>query len=564
MLKEVRIKNLALINEAVLDLESGLNIMTGETGSGKSIIINSINIALGEKANKSMIRTGEKFGLAELLFTECPEKVLEILDEAQIPRDGTSILITRRITADSSIARINGETANLAAVKKITSGLIDIYGQHDHQSLLDPANHINILDMFAGDELTEAKEAFSSEYRNFKKLREKYKSFEMTPEELARRMESIRFECKEIEEAELKPGEDRILEEEYKKLSSLEMLSDSLNKLKFTVSGEESGITASAASAAALAAYINSVFPGSDELKSILSQIKDIEALSSDLSHELSRFVDKNSFDREIFEKVKGRLDKLNKLKSKYGNSVDACLEHYDKAQAELASYEDYNRKRAELVSAMSLSGSHLKALADTLTGIRKKYGEILSANITELLDELNFNSARFEIRISSAGKIGSKGADNVEFLISTNMGEPLLPLARIASGGELSRIMLAIKSAVAEKDDMPTLIFDEIDTGISGRTAQKVSEKLAYLSVTHQLICITHLPQIAAMADHHFCIKKEVSGQSTITGIDKLDSTKEAFEIARLISGDIITNESLKNAEQLKSSASLFKASIL
>ncbi len=559
MLKNVHLKNLALIKEADIDFNSGLNIMTGETGSGKSIIIGSINIALGDKANKGMIRNGADHALVELQFVSEDEKVFEALRELDISRDGNNILISRKITPDSSAAKINGEHVTLANLRKITSLLVDVHGQHEHQSLLDPAKHLDIVDGFAGANVLEKKNELKAEFEHYKELRKEYSSYNMDEESLQREIELIQHELNEIVNASITEGEDEQLEAEYKKLSSAENIIKSASRALNNIDDEEKGVLTKTQESLK---QIDSVIEFDSSLKDIKSMLTDIDSIAKDLSGALSHYIDHNRFDGARFAEVRDRLDLINHLKSRYGNSIQEINQHATELEDRLNRYSNYSQTRNELIEHLKASARKLNVISSELSDMRKEVAGRLEPLIISNLKDLNFADIRFNIDFKKTEKITLNGFDKVEFLLSANPGEPLAPLVKVASGGELSRIMLAIKSAVAKQDNIPTLIFDEIDTGISGFTAQKVAEKLDLLSKSHQIICITHLPQIAAMADHHYQIRKSVEDGSTISGIIGLSEEQMIYEIARLVGGAEITHAALNNAKELKAEAKKRKIS--
>lgn len=557
MLKNVHLKNLALIKEADIDFDHGLNIMTGETGSGKSIIIGSINIALGDKANKGMIRSGADQALVELQFVTQDEKILKALSELGIEADGDNIIISRKITPDSSAARINGEHVTLANLKKITSMLVDIHGQHEHQSLLDPAKHLSIVDEFSGSAVGNKKAEIRAELEHYRELRKEFSSYNMDEESLNREIDLISHELSEIEKAAVLDGEDVQLEAEYKKLASSEHILKSVSRSLNDVDDESSGIITRIQDAIK---HLEEVIQYDDGLKEIRSMMTDIDSISKDLSGTLSHYMDQNQFDGERFAAVRERLDLINHLKSRYGNTIEEITQYAKQQKDRLERYSNYTKIREELSEKMKISARALNVMAGELSDMRKEAAARLEPLIISNLKDLNFADVRFFIDFQKADKISANGFDKVEFLISANPGEPLAPLVKVASGGELSRIMLAIKSSAANEDKIPTLIFDEIDTGISGFTAQKVAEKLKLLASNHQIICITHLPQIAAMADHHYQIHKSVEDGSTISGIEALSEEEMVYEIARLVGGAEITEAALANARELKATARALK----
>ncbi len=560
MLKNVHLKNLALIREADIDYESGLNIMTGETGSGKSIIISSINMALGDKASKSFIRNGSDFGLVELLFTSDDPAIAKLLGEMDISSSGREIIITRKITPDSTVSKINGETTTLANLRTLTSKLIDIHGQHEHQSLLNQSSQLDILDDFGKQAVSDAKESLRKSYNDFKSLKNRYKDFNLDETALEKEMSLAEYELKEISDASLLKDEDIKLEAEYKKLSAWEKLSESMAASGAALSGENSGAGQLIGKALAELNFALTSAPDDEELKLLKNTVTDLDSVVRDVYRDIEKYSERHAFDGERFAKIRGRLDTINRLKSRYGQTVDDILKYADDLEKKLEGFRNYNETRNDIISKMNICRSELNKKAAALSEARKETAAKLTPMIVKNLKDLNFLTAEFSIDFTRTDKISDNGWDRIDFLISTNPGEKLMPLSKVASGGELSRIMLAIKSSIAENDNMPTLIFDEIDTGISGKTAQMVGEKLNELSKSHQIICITHLPQIAAMADTHFGIHKEVDDGNTISGIAKLSDEVSAMEIAKLISGASVTKTSLESAIELKSNAHKMK----
>lgn len=578
MLQNVHLKNLALIKEADINLGRGLNIMTGETGAGKSIIIGSINMALGDKASHSFIRNGAEYGLVELIFDTNDERVSQILASYDIPFEDNQVIITRKITPESSTAKINGETVTLSRLREVTSLLVDIHGQHEHQTLLNPANHLTIIDEFAGSSIEAIKQELKENYSEYKKLRNEYRQFAQNPEELAKEISFLEFEIKEIDDAQLKANEDTLLEAEYKKLSAAQQINEGLMKLRNNFIDETGSIINRLSDGLRELNYLITIEP---ELKNFQTPMMDLDSIARDLGHDLSRFIDTHTFDAARYNEIHERLNDINRLKSKYGNSVEEILDYKEELANKLSSIKNYTRNKASIAAKMEKIRSEVNILAQNLSDLRKSSALILEKRISDNLKDLNFLNIDFKINFSKTDKIYENGFDKVEFMISTNVGEPVKPLVKVASGGELSRVMLAIKASIADADHTETLIFDEIDTGISGITAQKVAEKMASLCHAenagnggtyqteqdaagnnpqhlngHQLICITHLPQIAAMADTHFVIEKSISDGSTISGIRKLSENDSVLELARLISGNIITQTTLKSAEEMKSAA--------
>ncbi len=559
MLKNVHLKNLALIKEAEIDFNQGLNCLTGETGSGKSIIIGSLNIALGAKANKTMIRSGADYGLVELQFVDPDEKVKAALSELDIPLEEDQIIITRKITPDSSISKINGETVTLSNLRKVTTLLVDVHGQHEHQSLLDPAKHLDIVDAFAADNIGEIRKKIREEFDHYRAMRKEYASFNMDEETLQREIELLQHELNEINTASASEGEDEQLETEYKRLSSSEQILKAVSRSLNDIDAEEGGVQSLIQDAMK---HLEEVLPYDDSLNEMKSMMTDIDSIAKDLSGTLSHYLDRNQFDGERYGEIRARLDVINHLKSRYGNSITEINAHAEQVSQQLEKYKNYSQNRDELAQQLKSSAKTLNILSAELSSVRKEAAQKLEPLIIANLKDLNFADVRFSIDFQKTEKITVNGFDKVEFLLSANPGEPLAPLVKVASGGELSRIMLAIKASAAGEDRIPTLIFDEIDTGISGFTAQKVAEKMHLLSRSHQILCITHLPQITAMADHHYQIHKSVEDGSTISGIEALGEEESVYEIARMVGGAEITEAALSNARELKAQAKKHQSS--
>lgn len=550
MLKNIHLKNLALIEEADIDLKEGLNIMTGETGSGKSIIIGSVSIALGGKANKQMIRRGSTFGLIELLFTSSNPEVFKAIDRLGIERDSENIMITRKITPDSSVSKINGENVTLSNLKKVTSLLVDVHGQHDHESLLNPAKHIQILDDFGKNDIKAIKDSLAEELASYKELRERFKAFDMDEEALERETSLLEYEADEIENAALTPGEDKKLEEEYKALEKAQSSWQSLSLLRYIFDDEANGLVQKSSEAMK---EINEASKADSSLLSYKSSLADIDSLIKDFSHDLNRRMDEKGFDEQRFMEVSERLDQINRLKNKYGNTLEEIEDHRLKCRRRLKQLSNFSSEKEKLSEEMQASKARINSIARDLSAARKKTASALEPLIIENLKDLNFLSVEFKIDFKNAGRISKEGFDQVEFMISLNPGEPLKPLSEVASGGELSRIMLSLKSSLAQNDHIETLIFDEIDSGISGKTAARVADKMKTLSRNHQIICITHLPQIAAKADSHYLIEKETNGENTISGIRLLNEEESEKELARMISADEVTQAAIDQARELK-----------
>ena len=558
MLLNLHVKNLALIEETEIEFGQGMNILTGETGAGKSILLGSVNLALGNKTSGDVIGRYGDSALVELSFFVDNEEKIRALNEMDIyPEDGM-VTISRRIMPNKSVIKVNGETITATNVRKITELLIDIHGQHDHQSLLYKKNHLDILDKYAKDELLEVKDKLSKEYSVYTELGKKLSEMDVSVEERNREKDFLTFEINEIDNANLVIGEDSELEALYRKMINSKKIMEEISVVNRLMScGTEANATDMVGKSFS---SLNSVVQYDETLSSLLEQLSLIDSQIKDFNYELQNYISSMEFDDREFIETENRLNLINGLKAKYGNSIEEILKYYDQAVEKLEYYNDYEHKLSLLKEELAKSEIVVIELCKKIYDIRVKASKALEEEITKALVDLNFGQVVFEIQITTRLNPSKNGFDEAEFMISVNPGEGVKPLAKIASGGELSRIMLGIKSVLAGKDDIDTLIFDEIDTGISGRTAQRVSEKMAAISDKHQIICITHLPQIASMADNHFLISKEVVDGYTQTNITKLNDEEIIEELARMLGGSEITDIVMENARQMKEMASKIK----
>ena len=546
MLLELHVRNLALIEKADIEFTEGLNILTGETGAGKSIIIGSVNMALGGKTSRDSIRTGAENAYIELLFSVTdPAKIqaLKALD-AEPDEDGT-LIISRKITPSRSTSRINDETVTSSRLKAITGLLLDIHGQHEHQSLLHKSKHLEILDAYLCEKTHQIKQKIGEEYLHYQGLKKKLEEFQLDKEGQLREADFCRFEIEEIEKANLKEGEEEELALEYRRFLHSRKITEGLSTAYEAVKID--GISRALREIDAVVQY------DEEGLSSIKSQLSDLENLLSDAGWEISSYMEKMSFDEKTFRETEERLDLIRGLMAKYGGTVSAVQKNLEEKKSRLAELENYDKVRQEVEEELKKSENQLEESCQYLSQIRREGARKLSEKIYQALQDLNFLNVSFTIEIARLPYFTANGYDEAECKISANPGEPARPLKEVASGGELSRIMLAIKAVLADTDQIPTLIFDEIDTGISGRTAQKVSEKLSYIAKSHQVICITHLPQIAAMADSHFEISKSAKDGRTVTTISRLGEDQMVRELARLLGGAEITETVLNNAREMK-----------
>lgn len=561
MLLNLHVKNLALIEEVDVDFEKGLIVLTGETGAGKSLILGSVNIALGNKASKDMIRKGTDYSLVELTFSVSENCAKQLKKYDIYMEEDNIVTVTRKISEGRSISKINGETVNIKTLKNVMSLLIDIHGQHDHQSLLYTKNHLDILDKFAKDSILELKEQIKEEYSKYTKLIKKLEEFNIDEGQKAREIEFAEYEVNEIESANLKPEEDVQVEEEFKKLSNSKEIVTALSEIYNALSYETAGGLGDIINKAVM--DINSIKGMDEKISQFQTELYDIDNLCRELTSQIYDYNSGMDFNPEYVREVEERLDVINHLKLKYGNNIEEILRYKEEKEEYLEKLNNMTDEMESVKNQISELEGTLNNLCTKLSEQRKKAAKELEVLVKQALVDLNFIAVEFEIQITRKESIGENGFDNVEFMISTNPGESVKPLVKVASGGELSRIMLAIKSILATEDDIDTLIFDEIDTGISGQTAMKVAEKMAKISRNHQVICISHLSQIAAMADSHYLIKKTADENSTTTSIKKLTRRQSIEELVRINGGTGITEAGLIHATEMKDMADRTKSNL-
>ena len=550
MLVSLHVKNFAIINEVEVYFKDHLNIMTGETGAGKSIIIGSVNAALGAKINKDIVRSGAEYALVELVFETKDETVFNAMRELDIPIEGEQIIISRKIMSGRSVCRINGENVTASALSTIAGLLIDIHGQHEHQSLLNKSKHMEIVDRFARDEIGLLKTELEHTYKEYLRIKQEQEQSGIDEEKRLREISFLEYEVNEIKSAALVLGEDEELAQRYKKLSNANTISEGLQSV-YHYTGYDSSAAGDAITRALR--QLTKLVEYDETISSYLSQVTDIDALLNDLNRDLSQYISDMESPEEELAIVTKRLDLINHLKSKYGNSMQMILRYCTECVEKLIKYRDYDLYMSKLSRELAESENNLKEISIRLSEIRKRKAKDLTSRIRDALVALNFLDVKFEMVFEQLDHYTANGFDDGEFIISTNPGEALKPLSRVASGGELSRIMLGIKSVLADKDEIETLIFDEIDVGISGRTAQMVSEQLSNIAKHHQIICITHLAQIAAMADAHYVIEKQTDKITTQTLIRKLDDKETIDELSRILGGAEITERVRDNAKEMK-----------
>ena len=559
MLLNLHVKNMALIRELEIDFGKGFNILTGETGAGKSILIGSINVALGMQSFKGFAREDETSALVELVFSVEDPRLKEKIELLDIPVEDGQVIISRRLVGGRSISKVNGETVTLTQVRDLASLLIDIHGQHEHQSLLHKKNHLQILDEYAKEKLAPYKEKGAHIFADYAQIRKKLEASTLDEAARKKEMDFLQFEVEEIDRAELKTGEDEELEERYKKLSNGRKIAENAGEA-YQMTGESEGSSCAADLISTAVQRLQMVQEYDESLQELEKQLSEIESLLSDFNREMSGYLGDLTFDDYEFEQIEKRLDEINRLKVKYGQSIEEILAYREEKEQRLEELQNYDSYVAQLQKSFEEQEALLRDNAKEMSFIRKQYASQLAGQIRAELADLNFLETNFDLEVTESAPLSANGFDEACFLISMNPGSPMRMLGDVASGGELSRIMLAIKTVLADKDQTETLIFDEIDVGISGRTAQKVSEKMAVIARSRQVLCITHLAQIASMADHHFYIEKNVHDGITETSIRELSLAESEEELARILGGAQITETTLKSAREMKEMADATK----
>ena len=552
MLESLHVKNLALIDETEIVFGKGLNILSGETGAGKSILLGALHLALGGRVAKEMLRDESADAVVEAVFSVRDERQRKLLEEMDLPIYEDEVILSRRITESRTVARINGETVPAAKLKQAGSVLLDIYGQQEHQSLTQKKKHMELLDTYGKMEIEPARERVREAFAAYREKRKELDEADMDDRERARELSFLEHETEEIEAAGLSVGEDETLEREYRRQSNGK-------KILEAVSGayqQTGGMDGASDQIGRAIRALSGVEHYDDRLAGFMSMLTDIDGLLNDLNRELSEYQESEAFDARAFAETETRLDEINRLKEKYGNSIEEILAACETKRQRMEQLSSYDSYVAELKAETARLEERLKEACGQLSDVRKKYASRLVRTVEAALRDLNFLDVSFDMQFDQLDHYTLNGTDDGEFMISTNPGEPLKPLRNIASGGEMSRIMLAMKTVLAENDAIDTLIFDEIDSGISGRTAQAVSEKLSVVARDHQVVCITHLPQIAAMADRHFLIEKQVEGGATVSRISLLSREGSIRELARMLGGTEITEKVLENAEEMKNLA--------
>lgn len=548
MLLNIHIKNMALIDEIDINFSDHLNILTGETGAGKSILIDSMMLALGGKTPKDFVRHDAPYGLVELVFTIDSEDMERRLSDMDIPDiDSGQMILSRKIIDNRSVSKVNGETVTITRLKEIASILLDLHAQHENQSLLKQANHLKLLDRYGHELISPVKDNVKKLYSEYDLIKKELSDNNINDEEKQRKLDLLIFEKNEIEAAALKDDEDVLVEEQYEKVSNSKNIAESLSNAASNIeSGAADSIDRSLRELTSISEY-------DSEIADMANSLSTASDLLTEVCRNARAYMEQNIYKEEDYIAIENRLNEINHLKAKYGRTIEDIKAYGEKLSEEYDRLSNQEQYVKELKDKLAAVEDKLCASCNELTAARKETGKRLVKDITAALKDLNFLDVRFDMVFEDTEGYTAEGTDRAYFIISTNVGEEMKPLDQVASGGEISRIMLALKSCLAGVDQIPTLVFDEIDVGISGRTAQMVAEKINAIGKNHQVICITHLPQIAAMADHHYLIQKDVVDGKTITNIEELDEKAQIDEIARLIGGAKITDTVLSGAKEMK-----------
>ena len=551
MLSLLHIENIALIQSADIRFEPGFNVLTGETGAGKSIVIDSIGAVLGERTSRELIRTGAKSALVTAVFTQVPP--LPWLEENGFPTGEEELLLQRELQGDGrNVCRIGGKLVTVAQLRELGRQLLNIHGQHDGQQLLDPASHLGYLDQFGGCQ--PLLEDYQEAYRKWHDIRREMDKLQMDEAERSRRVDTLNYQIQELERAQLKAGEDEELSARRTLLRSAGRLMEAVQSAEFALSGDEDrdGACSLIAQAEGEVQGVSSISPELSELSEKLTALRCAADDAADTLRDLSRSFD---FSPGELDQVEERLDLLYRLRKKYGPTVEDMLSYLDRCRKELDQIQYADDTLARLEKDLKKAQKEAARRGEVLSQARREAAGALQARVQEELRQLDMPKVQFQTEFTPKGGeagMDETGLDEVQFLMSANLGEALKPIQKVASGGELARIMLALKNVLAEGDQIGTLVFDEVDTGVSGRAAQKVAEKMAQVARGKQVLCVTHLPQIAAMADTHFSVQKGEREGRTYTRLERLDRSQRREELARLIGGASITPSLLESAEEL------------
>lgn len=554
MLVNLHVKNLALIDESEVDFGRGLNILTGETGAGKSILMGSVNLALGGRYSADMLRSGADAGLVEMTFSVDEKRIADRLEELGVQPDDEMVTLSRKLMDGRSICRINGETVSMGALKEAAAILIDIHGQNDSRTLLDRKQQLLLLDLYSGEKILPMKKEMEEAYGRLRHAERLLSESSIDDESRKRELALAEFEVNEIEEAALVQGEDDELESLYQRMTQSRKITEAVAET-YLFTAEKPGGNASDCLSRAIRAFQDAA-ETDEQAAQLYSQLLDADSLLNDFNRELSEYAKTFEYSEEEFRETEERLNLINRLKAKYGKTIHEISEYCRSKKERINELNDYDAFLDNLVSEKEKAEEAARDASERLGAMRRESAAAFAEEIRRQMSELNFLDTRLEIRISDSGRYSANGRDEAEFFLAVNPGEPMKPLAAVASGGELSRIMLAVKTVLADREDTPTLIFDEIDAGISGITADRVAGKLRLIAKNRQVICITHLPQIAAAADIHFLIEKNAGGGTARTDIRRLGYDESVMELARILGGSKITDNIIQSAGEMKDMA--------
>ena len=566
MLVHLHIENVAVIDNISVDFKKGLNILTGETGAGKSIIIDAINMVLGERTSRDLIRAGQEKAIVEALFQiSCSQAINELEKYGLFTEEDNTLLISRQMTVSGrNVCRINGNIVTSSILKEVSKYIINIHGQHDNQALLDAEKHVDFLDAYVGSKLLSTKKHYQQLLDNTNKLKSAIKKLDGDEQEKNRKIDLLQFQMREIDKAKLVMGEEENLEKEQLLFSNAEKIMYAASNAYQRLYGDNK--TSVHDSLADIVKQLGEVKQYDETLVKHYTALEEISFQIDELVHEIRDYRDAVEFDPDLLAQTEQRLDLIYNLKRKYGVNIEEILAYRQKIGQELEDLNQSEEKKEELEKELVENIQNLTKLGEQLYDCRVSVAKVLEQKIVAELHDLNMEKTNFKVDVSKQYdahhqyKFMIEGLDKVEFLISTNPGEPLKPLVKIASGGEMSRIMLAIKTVLADTDAVNTLIFDEIDMGVSGRAAQKIAEKLLLIAYKKQILCITHLPQLASMADNHYLIEKNILKDKSSTTVTLLDQEKRKTELARIIGGAVVTDLTLQNAQEMITMASQIK----
>jgi DNA repair protein RecN (Recombination protein N) len=574
MLTQIEIKNIALIDNISIELGEGLNILTGETGAGKSIIIDSITAVLGSRVSKDIIRTGADKASIQAVFHVDYEKLSDVLESigVDVEEDGTLILSREFNISGKNTCRVNGKLVTVSTLKEIGERIIDFHGQHDNQSLIKVENHIELLDLFGGEKIRNLKQKYSELLADYKALKNKIKQLSVGIGEREKKIDILKYQIDEIKQSELKPGEEEELNKKRDILANSEEILSSLSYAYQVLYLGNNIKTPVFDNLNEAISEMRKIGKFNDKYMHLADRLEDVYYQIEDITHELRKERDIIEFDPALLDKIEERISLIYKLKRKYGNSIKEILEYCSGLEFELEEILKSEETVSHLNAQLGKIESKLFKIAESINAERINAAKVLETKIGSDLNDLDMKKARFKVYIEFDKEFDSKkerkflenGLDKVEFLISPNAGEPMKPLSKIASGGEMSRIMLAIKTILANVDNIPTMVFDEIDSGVSGKASARIGEKLSFISRNHQVICVTHLAQIACMADNHYLIEKKSDGQKTRTMVRKLEGDQIIDEVARILGGVSISDITRKHAQEMLYNAEKFKKRLI